>query len=35
MVSGLNTTDTSKGGASLRNDICKYLLFETQYYEDY
>ena len=35
MVSGLNTTDTFKGGASLRNDICKYLLLETQYYEDY
>ena len=35
MVSGLNTTDTSKGEVSLRHDICKYLLFEKQYYEDY
>ena len=35
MVSGLNTADTSKGAASLRNDICKYLWFKKQYYEDY
>ena len=31
MVSGLNTADTSKGGASLRNDICEYLWFKKQY----
>ena len=35
MVSGLNTADTSKGAASLRNDICEYLWFKKQYYEDY
>ena len=35
MVSGLNTADTFKGGASLRNDICKYLWFKKQYYEYY
>ena len=28
MVSGLNTADTSKEGASLRNDICEYLWFK-------
>ena len=35
MVSGLNTADTSKGAASLGNDICEYLWFKKQYYEDY
>ena len=35
MVSGLNTADTSKGAASLRNDICEYSWFKKQYYEDY
>ena len=34
MVSGLNTGDTSKGGARLRNGICEYLWFNKQYYED-
>ena len=34
MVSGLNTADTSKGGASLRNDLCEYLWFKKHYYED-
>ena len=34
MVSGLNTADTSKGGASLRNDLREYLWFKKHYYED-
>ena len=34
MVSGLNTGDTFKGGASFRNDICGCLWFKKQYYED-
>ena len=34
MVSGLNTAYTSEGGASLGNDICEYLWFKKQYYED-
>ena len=28
MVSGLNTADASKEGASFRNDTCKYLWFK-------
>ena len=35
MVSGLNTADTSKGGATLINNTCEYLWFKKQYYEDY
>ena len=35
MVSGLNTVDISKEGASLRNCICEYLWFKKQYYWDY
>ena len=35
MVSGLNTADTSKGGAALINNTCEYLWFKKQYYEDY
>ena len=34
MVSGLNTADTSLGGAFVRNDICEYLWFKKQYCED-
>ena len=35
MVSGLNTADTSKGGATLINNTYEYLWFKKQYYEDY
>ena len=35
MISGQSTADTSKRRASLSNDICEYLRFKKQYFEDY